>query len=82
MLLNNQEKANYLEMLKRKNIPYLQKKSLRKKVHEKAKKNNICFNCGEFNGKILTKYYYNYYFLLSSYRRCCQKMWRFKNSTR
>lgn len=51
MLINDQEKANYAELLKRKNIPYLQKKAQRKRIHEKAKKNNICFNCGEFNGK-------------------------------
>jgi DNA-directed RNA polymerase III subunit RPC1 len=33
-------------------MPYLAKKALRKKIHEKAKKNNICFNCGEFNGVV------------------------------
>jgi hypothetical protein len=48
--LNQQEKSGFLDILKRKNMPYLQKKALRKKIHEKAKKNNICLECGEFNG--------------------------------
>lgn len=47
-----QEKLSLLETVAKKNIPYLQKKPLRKKVHEKAKKNSICFNCGDFNGVV------------------------------
>jgi len=35
-------------------MPYLAKKALRKKIHEKAKKNNICFNCGESEEVIST----------------------------
>ncbi len=50
MLLNAQDKAMFLDVLKRKNMPYLQKKALRKKIHEKAKKNNVCLECGDFNG--------------------------------
>jgi DNA-directed RNA polymerase III subunit RPC1 len=52
VLLSDQDKAVFFNMLKRKNLQYLQKKALRKKIHEKAKKNNVCFNCGEFNGKL------------------------------
>ncbi|CAF0829663.1 unnamed protein product [Brachionus calyciflorus] len=52
VLLTSKEKADFLEILKRKNIPYLSKKALRKKIHEKAKKNNLCFNCGDFNGVV------------------------------
>ena len=51
-MLNAQDKATFQELFKRKNIPYLQKKGLRKKIHEKAKKNSFCFNCGEFNGMV------------------------------
>ena len=50
VLLPVEDKAQFMEMLKRKNMPYLNKKALRKKIHEKAKKNNFCFNCGDFNG--------------------------------
>lgn len=39
-------------MFKRKDMPYLQKKSLRKRIHERAKKSNVCFNCSEFNGVV------------------------------
>ncbi len=53
VLLSDQDKILFFNMLKRKNLQYLQKKALRKKIHEKAKKNNICFNCGEFNGILL-----------------------------
>jgi hypothetical protein len=59
VLLNQQEKSGFLDILKRKNMPYLQKKALRKKIHEKAKKNNICLECGEFNGNCIF-YYLNY----------------------
>ena len=51
MLLVTQDKNMFAEILKRKNIPYLQKKGLRKKIHDKAKKMNVCSNCGEFNGE-------------------------------
>ncbi len=51
--MNQQEKSGFLDILKRKNMPYLQKKGLRKKIHEKAKKNNICLECGEFNGNYI-----------------------------
>jgi hypothetical protein len=56
VLLKSEEKAEQAEILKRKNIPYLTKKSLRKKIHEKAKKNNICPNCAEFNGNLMIIY--------------------------
>lgn len=52
LLLTESDKSAFLDVLRRKSVPYLQKKSLRKKIHEKAKKNNVCFNCGEFNGVV------------------------------
>ena len=51
-MLNAKEKSSYNDMIKKKNIQYLQKKGLRKKIHEKVKKSNVCFNCGEFNGTV------------------------------
>ena len=52
VLLSDADKSTFLEGLRRKNMPYLHKKALRKKIHEKAKKNNVCGECGEFNGVV------------------------------
>ena len=52
MLLPAAEKSTYLEMLKKRSLQYLQKKGLRKKIHEKAKKTSFCLNCGDFNGVV------------------------------
>lgn len=74
-----------MEMLKRKNIPYLNKKALRKKIHEKAKKNSYCFNCGDFNG-------FGFNFLLRNrisltyssfdFERSRKEMWFAQNNAR
>ena len=52
VLLSRDDKQQFRESLKKKHIAYLQKKALRKKIHEKAKKNSLCFSCSELNGVV------------------------------
>jgi DNA-directed RNA polymerase III subunit RPC1 len=59
-------------LLKRRNLQYLQKKALKKRIHEKAKKNNICFNCSEFNGNFFISFFISKYliFLIGVVKKC------------
>jgi DNA-directed RNA polymerase III subunit RPC1 len=50
-MLNKQMKQTFQRQLCRPVLSYLQKKSLRKRIHEKAKKTTTCPYCGELNGK-------------------------------
>ena len=49
-MLNKEMKQKFQRQLCRPILTYLQKKSLRKRIHEKAKKTTICPYCGELNG--------------------------------
>ncbi|CAF1577254.1 unnamed protein product [Rotaria sp. Silwood1] len=53
VMLNKEMKQTFQRQLCRPILTYLQKKSLRKRVHEKAKKTTICPYCGELNGAVL-----------------------------
>ncbi|CAF3739658.1 unnamed protein product [Rotaria sp. Silwood1] len=53
VMLNKEMKQTFQRQLCRPVLTYLQKKSLRKRVHEKAKKTTICPYCGELNGAVL-----------------------------
>ena len=44
-------KQTFQRQLSQPILSYLQKKLLRKRVHEKAKKTTLCPYCGELNGK-------------------------------
>ena len=50
MVLQPNDRQTFLDMLKKTDMGYLQKKGLRKKIHEKAKKTSKCPYCGWFNG--------------------------------
>ncbi|XP_074647199.1 DNA-directed RNA polymerase III subunit RPC1-like [Tubulanus polymorphus] len=51
VLLPPPEKKQYLDMLKKPNLGYLQKKGLRKKIGDRCKKfYNECLYCGQLNG--------------------------------
>jgi DNA-directed RNA polymerase III subunit RPC1 len=50
-MLNKDMKQTFQRQLCRPVLSYLQKKSLRKRIHEKAKKTTHCPYCGELNGK-------------------------------
>jgi len=49
-MLHKDPKQTFQRLLCRPVLTYLQKKGLRKKVHEKAKKTTLCPYCGELNG--------------------------------
>ncbi|CAF0881239.1 unnamed protein product [Adineta ricciae] len=53
VMLNKEMKQTFQRQLCRPVLTYLQKKSLRKRIHEKAKKTTICPYCGELNGAVL-----------------------------
>lgn len=44
------KKTQYMDALKRGGMSYLQKKTLRKKIQEMAKKATTCPNCSAING--------------------------------
>ncbi|PIK60416.1 putative DNA-directed RNA polymerase III subunit RPC1, partial [Apostichopus japonicus] len=48
--LTTNEAKVFLYSLKRPSLSYLQKKGLRKKIHEKCKKSQVCHYCGAYNG--------------------------------
>ncbi|KAK6169039.1 hypothetical protein SNE40_020167 [Patella caerulea] len=50
ILLHPADKKNYLDALKRQGMTYLQKKGMKKKIHEKCRKVTKCVHCGEYNG--------------------------------
>lgn len=50
-MLSKDMKQTFQRQLSQTVLSYLQKKSLRKRIHEKAKKTSVCPYCGEVNGK-------------------------------
>ncbi|XP_067928267.1 DNA-directed RNA polymerase III subunit RPC1-like [Watersipora subatra] len=52
ILLTDDVKEHYLEVLKRPGMSYLHKKSLNKKINDKTKKMSICIRCGAKNGVV------------------------------
>lgn len=50
-MLTKEEKLQFLDLLKRPNLAYLQKRGLKKKISEKCRKRTVCLNCSAFNGK-------------------------------
>ncbi|CAF1214927.1 unnamed protein product [Adineta steineri] len=53
VMLNKEVKQTFQRQLCRPILTYLQKKALRKRIHEKAKKTTLCPYCGELNGAVL-----------------------------
>ncbi|XP_005098920.1 DNA-directed RNA polymerase III subunit RPC1 [Aplysia californica] len=52
ILLSDQQKENYHRSLKRPNLSYLQKKSLRKQIYDACRKVKTCPICGTHNGMV------------------------------
>ncbi len=52
-------KQTFQRQLCRPVLSYLQKKSLRKRIHEKAKKSTLCPYCGELNGTFLNSFLFD-----------------------
>lgn len=51
IMLTKEEKLQFTDFLKRPNLPYLQKRGLKKKISEKCRKRTICLKCSAFNGE-------------------------------
>ncbi|XP_071108022.1 DNA-directed RNA polymerase III subunit RPC1-like [Haliotis cracherodii] len=52
LLLHAADKKSFLESLKRPGMTYLQKKAMRKKIYDAARKVPICRSCGTYNGMV------------------------------
>ncbi|KAG5855741.1 DNA-directed RNA polymerase III subunit RPC1 [Anguilla anguilla] len=52
VMLTKEEKQQFLDVLKRPNLAYLQKRGLKKKISEKCRKKTVCLNCSSFNGPV------------------------------
>ncbi|XP_023805326.1 DNA-directed RNA polymerase III subunit RPC1 isoform X1 [Oryzias latipes] len=52
IMLTKEEKLQFLDLLKRPNLAYLQKRGLKKKISEKCRKRTVCLNCSAFNGTV------------------------------
>ncbi|KAK0138597.1 DNA-directed RNA polymerase III subunit RPC1 [Merluccius polli] len=52
IMLTKEEKLQFMDHLKRPNLPYLQKRGLKKKISEKCRKRTICLNCSSYNGTV------------------------------
>ncbi|XP_061561562.1 DNA-directed RNA polymerase III subunit RPC1 isoform X2 [Phycodurus eques] len=52
IMLTKEEKLQFMDMLKRPNLPYLHKRGLKKKISDKCRKRSVCLNCSAFNGTV------------------------------
>ncbi|XP_041117382.1 DNA-directed RNA polymerase III subunit RPC1 isoform X2 [Polyodon spathula] len=52
IMLSKDERKQFWDFLKKPGLTYLQKRGLKKKISDKCRKKNICFNCGAFNGPV------------------------------
>ncbi|XP_071036017.1 DNA-directed RNA polymerase III subunit RPC1 [Parasteatoda tepidariorum] len=52
ILLNEQEREKYVQILKKPNMDYDRRKSLRKEILEKCMKKSVCPYCNEVNGQV------------------------------
>ncbi|XP_072037718.1 LOW QUALITY PROTEIN: DNA-directed RNA polymerase III subunit RPC1-like [Amphiura filiformis] len=50
--LNADDRKMFLDTLRKPGLTYLQKRALRKKIHDKARKSNICPHCSVRNGPV------------------------------
>lgn len=50
IMLSKEDRLQFMDMLKRPNLPYLQKRGLKKKISDKCRKRSVCLNCSAFNG--------------------------------
>ncbi|KAG7257106.1 hypothetical protein CRUP_002887 [Coryphaenoides rupestris] len=52
IMLTREEKLQFMDHLKKPNLPYLQKRGLKKKISEKCRKRTICLYCSSYNGTV------------------------------
>uniref|UniRef100_A0A8C9XW94 DNA-directed RNA polymerase subunit n=1 Tax=Sander lucioperca TaxID=283035 RepID=A0A8C9XW94_SANLU len=52
IMLTKEDKLQFMDLLKRPNLAYLQKRGLKKKISDKCRKKTICLNCSAFNGPV------------------------------
>ncbi|KAI4807535.1 hypothetical protein KUCAC02_027338 [Chaenocephalus aceratus] len=52
IMLTKEDKLLFMDMLKRPNLAYLQKRGLKKKISDKCRKKTICMSCAAFNGPV------------------------------
>ncbi|XP_068111539.1 DNA-directed RNA polymerase III subunit RPC1 isoform X3 [Hyperolius riggenbachi] len=52
IMLTADERKQFLDLLKRPGLAYLQKRGLRKKISDKCRKKTVCLHCGAFNGSV------------------------------
>lgn len=71
IMLTKEEKLQFMDFLKKPNLPYLQKRGLKKKISDKCRKRTICLSCSAFNGKI--RHLHFWYLTLTS---LCYDSWK------
>ncbi|KAA8581469.1 hypothetical protein FQN60_003050 [Etheostoma spectabile] len=52
IMLTKEDKLQFMDLIKRPNLAYLQKRGLKKKISDKCRKKTICLNCSAFNGPV------------------------------
>ncbi|XP_051928207.1 DNA-directed RNA polymerase III subunit RPC1 [Hippocampus zosterae] len=52
IMLSKEDKLHFMDVLKRPNLPYLQKRGLKKKISDKCRQRSVCLNCSAFNGTV------------------------------
>ncbi|CAB1343971.1 unnamed protein product [Coregonus sp. 'balchen'] len=52
IMLTKEEKLQFMDVLKRPGLAYLQKRGLKKKISDKCRKRTLCLNCSTLNGLV------------------------------
>uniref|UniRef100_A0A6Q2XTY3 DNA-directed RNA polymerase subunit n=1 Tax=Esox lucius TaxID=8010 RepID=A0A6Q2XTY3_ESOLU len=52
IMLTREEKLQFMDVLKRPGLAYLQKRGLKKKISDKCRKRTMCLNCATLNGPV------------------------------
>ena len=50
IMLSKEDKLQFMDLLRRPGLVYLQKRGLKKKISDKCRKRTVCLNCNAFNG--------------------------------
>uniref|UniRef100_A0A8C7K2E8 DNA-directed RNA polymerase subunit n=1 Tax=Oncorhynchus kisutch TaxID=8019 RepID=A0A8C7K2E8_ONCKI len=52
IMLTKEEKLQFMDVLKRPGLAYLQKRGMKKKISDKCRKRTMCLNCSTLNGPV------------------------------
>ncbi|XP_031416675.1 DNA-directed RNA polymerase III subunit RPC1 isoform X2 [Clupea harengus] len=52
IMLSKEDKLQFMDLLRRPGLVYLQKRGLKKKISDKCRKRTVCLNCNAFNGPV------------------------------